>query len=157
MLRNVADELTALREERAFEVFPGVRPVLGELARRVMRLGLCSIWDWDLARHLERNGIASAFDAVVCSAQVGDRKPHPVIFDLVLRRLAGAPRDAVFVGDSWHDDVAGAASAGLRPVHMAALAPCEVADHGAVPCVGDLSELSAVIDALLAPGVVDGV
>ena len=49
-------------------------------------------------------------DAVVTSAEAGARKPDPAIFDAV-----GRPIER-HVGDSEHEDVAGARAAGIEPV-----------------------------------------
>ena len=38
------------------------------------------------------------------------------IFDMVLGKLAVAPDEALYVGDSFEKDVIGAGNAGLRPV-----------------------------------------
>ncbi|MGI8792994.1 MAG: HAD family hydrolase [Acidimicrobiales bacterium] len=102
-------------------------------------MGICSNWDWDLDRHLERTGIAEHVDFVVCSAIHGYRKPHPAIFDTVVARVEASPESILFVGDSWGDDIDGARAAGLRPVHIARQGSCPAIDvaHDDVPCVPD--------------------
>ncbi len=64
----------------------------------------------DLARH---------FDAILISAEVGRRKPHPAIFHDALAQLGCAPGDALVVGDSHPEDVAGACAAGLAVAWLA--------------------------------------
>ena len=56
------------------------------------------------------------FDAVVVSGDVGVKKPDPAIFAPALEQTGLATDEALFVGDSPEDDVAGARAAGLRPV-----------------------------------------
>ena len=56
------------------------------------------------------------FDAVVVSGDVGVKKPDPAIFTPALEQTGLVADEALFVGDSPEDDVAGARAAGLRPV-----------------------------------------
>jgi putative hydrolase of the HAD superfamily len=140
---RLLDRIDDQRYTRDYDVFPDVRATLEGLRDRGVTVGICSNWDWDLDRHLARNDLVDLLDFVVCSAQLGYRKPHPAVFDAVLDR-SGAPADeVVFVGDSWHDDVTGSRAAGLRPVHVVRAGRCPVADHDDVPCVADLKELPA--------------
>ena len=56
------------------------------------------------------------FDAVVVSGDVGVKKPDPAIFTPALEQTGLTTDEALFVGDSPEDDVAGARAAGLQPV-----------------------------------------
>jgi len=97
--------------------FPGVAELLAELARR-FRLAVVSNFDDPLAVHqlLERFELARMVSAVVVSADIGWRKPRPEIFRAALERTGLAPQDVVFVGDSWEEDVLGAAALGMATV-----------------------------------------
>ena len=54
--------------------------------------------------------------AIVVSQRVGTIKPHPAIFAAALE-LAGIQADeALHVGDTADEDVAGAQAAGIRPL-----------------------------------------
>jgi putative hydrolase of the HAD superfamily len=55
-------------------------------------------------------------DAVVTSASVGVRKPVVAIFEHALSLAGAHPDEAVHVGDSVQDDVAGARAAGIEAV-----------------------------------------
>lgn len=61
-------------------------------------------------------GLASLVDELVVSDDVGVSKPERRIFDIALERLGVRAEDAVMVGDSWANDIVGAASAGIRAV-----------------------------------------
>jgi YjjG family noncanonical pyrimidine nucleotidase len=65
---------------------------------------------------LEYCGLAALVDVLIASEDVGVSKPDPAIFDIALRRLGATAGEAVMVGDSWANDVAGAARAGIRAV-----------------------------------------
>ena len=64
--------------------------------------------------HLEAMHIASCFEVVITSVEVGWRKPHPTIYRTALEALAADPADAVFVGDSKVPDYDGPRAAGMR-------------------------------------------
>jgi putative hydrolase of the HAD superfamily len=142
---TLLDEVEHARYTRLFDVFDDVVEVLGALRARGHPVGICSNWDWDLDRHLRHNGVDELVDFVVCSAVHGYRKPHPAIFASVRDHAGARPGAIVFVGDSWRDDILGASSAGLRPVHVARGGPCGQAAHARVPCVGDLRSVLSLV------------
>lgn len=99
---------------RAAEFPPAHRALLTRLAPR-FRLGIVSNFDYAPTVHsiLEREGITDLFDAVVVSAEVGWRKPKPVIFEVALSQIRVPPVEVLFVGDRADIDVAGAKQVGL--------------------------------------------
>jgi HAD superfamily hydrolase (TIGR01549 family) len=100
-----------------FVAFGDVLPALSALAghRRVV----VSNWDCSLADWLRGAGLLEHVDAVVTSAEVGVAKPARAIFEHALELAGAQPADAVHVGDSLENDVAGALAAGIRPVLVA--------------------------------------
>jgi len=99
---------------RAAELPSSHRTLLSRLAPR-FKLGIVSNFDYVPTAHwiLEREGIIDLFDTVVISAEVGWRKPKPIIFETALARLQVSPQEALFVGDRADIDVLGAKRAGL--------------------------------------------
>ena len=93
---------------------PDHRALVTGRARRY-RLGIVSNFDYAPTAHwiLEREEVSDLFEAVVVSAEVGWRKPKPVIFEAAFRRLGIGPRDALFVGDRADIDVVGAKAVGM--------------------------------------------
>jgi putative hydrolase of the HAD superfamily len=110
-------ELTeALLASLHFSAFDDARPAL-ELARaRGQRVIVVSNWDVSLEEVLSRVGLAAHLNAVVTSASVGVRKPAVAIFERALALAGARAHEAVHVGDSVEDDVAGAQAAGIEPV-----------------------------------------
>ena len=53
------------------------------------------------------------FHTTLISDDFGRRKPHPAIFHAALDRLAGRADEALYVGDTAADDIAGAQAAGI--------------------------------------------
>lgn len=112
-LRACAIEMVAAWEHaQNFELFDDVVPVLDDLHRRGLRLGLVSNTSRDLERFVAHHGLA--VDAYVSSGRFGKTKPHPSIFRHVLGALGVDPASAAMVGDSPDDDIEGARALGMR-------------------------------------------
>jgi len=94
---------------------PGHLEVLQALAARY-RLGLVSNFDHapTARRILAQHRVADFFEVTLISDGFGRRKPHASIFEAALQALGVAPGDAIFVGDSFSDDVIGAHNARLE-------------------------------------------
>ncbi len=99
-----------------FEVFEDVMPVLEELHRAELRLGLVSNGIRDLREFVVHHKLE--VDAIVGSRAHGYVKPHPTIFQAALQQLGVEPAEAVMVGDSLEEDVEGARALGLRAILM---------------------------------------
>lgn len=107
------DELV---ESIRFSAYPDVAPALGALRDRGLRLIAVSNWDCSLPRVLERCDLEGLLDGTVTSAEAGARKPDPAIFAPALALAGCEPDEAVHVGDTAEEDVAGARAAGIRPL-----------------------------------------
>ena len=103
-----------LVESIRFDPFPDAEPALAELGERGLRRICVSHWDVSLPAVLERCGLLGSLDGVVCSAAAGARKPDPRIFEVALAEAGCAPGEALHVGDTAEEDVAGAEGAGVR-------------------------------------------
>jgi putative hydrolase of the HAD superfamily len=112
-LHEMTDALLASLE---FSAFDDVQPALTAARERGQRLIVVSNWDVSLHEVLERLAIAPLLDAILTSAEVGARKPSPVIFARALEVAAIGADDAVHVGDNLEEDVAGARAAGIEPI-----------------------------------------
>jgi len=100
------------------KVYPEAPAALRTLRDRGYRLALVSNTPWGTPdylweRQIERFGLADLIPVRLYSSGVGFRKPDPRLFRLALGRLGVRPRQALFVGDSLRDDVAGAQGAGV--------------------------------------------
>jgi putative hydrolase of the HAD superfamily len=99
-------------EVAQFELYDDVVPVLGELRRRGLRLGLISNTSRDLGAFVRHFSLD--VDAWIASGSYGKVKPSPLIFGAALELVGCEPRAALMVGDSPRDDVAGARAVGMR-------------------------------------------
>jgi putative hydrolase of the HAD superfamily len=107
------DELVAAIR---FSAYPDAIPALGALRDRGLRLVAVSNWDCSLPRVLDRCGLGELLDGTITSAETGSRKPDPAIFQRALELAGCEPAEALHVGDTAEEDVAGARAAGIRPL-----------------------------------------
>ena len=89
-------------------------------ARMFGKVGLVSNFTYSPAIYssLRMHRIDSLFNVTIISDTIGWRKPHKIIFDEVLRILQVKPEEAVFIGDSPLEDIAGAKKAGIRTIFV---------------------------------------
>jgi putative hydrolase of the HAD superfamily len=106
----------ALLASLRFVAFPDVRAALLAARARGQRLVVVSNWDVSLHGVLRALGLEPLVDAIITSAEVGARKPATALFERALELAGAAAAQAIHVGDSLEDDVAGARAAGIEPV-----------------------------------------
>ncbi len=103
--------------QRDFQLRPGVVETLQALRARGLHIGMVSNIDDDQLTHLlDVAGLRPHFDSLLSSEAAGACKPHPTIFEEALRRAGCAADDALFVGDTLAQDIAGANAMGMRSV-----------------------------------------
>jgi len=113
--RNCAVEMVREWERHEnFHLYEDALPVLDELRRHGLRVGLISNGQRDLAEFVEHHGLD--VDVTVGSLAHGRIKPHPSIFETALSALEVVPDEAVMVGDSYTDDIEGARALGIRAI-----------------------------------------
>ena len=139
----LTDARDALLASLAFRAFGDVAPALRELRERGLRLVVVSNWDCSLREVLGSAGLIELVDGAVSSAEAGAAKPDPRAFEAGLRAAGCAPGEAVHVGDSEENDVAGASAAGIRAVLLRRGDGGGPAREGAV--IASLGELAAVL------------
>lgn len=101
-------------EPGAWRVFDDVIPALEGLRSRGAKLGVISNFDARLEPLLDGLGLASFFDSITHSSATGWAKPDPRLFEHALRLHGARAGDAVHIGDSEREDLAGARAAGMR-------------------------------------------
>ncbi len=110
---EAAVEMTrAWEHAHNFDLFDDAMPVLAELRRQGLKLGLVSNTGRDVDEFLAHHSLE--VDAALSSRVHGKVKPHPTIFLAVLERLGVEPAAAAMVGDSPEDDLEGARALGMR-------------------------------------------
>jgi putative hydrolase of the HAD superfamily len=124
---------------------PDAAPLLRELRRRGIKIGVLSNTMWPRALHervFRRDAVLDLIDGAVYSSEIPWTKPHPEAFRAVMTAIGVTdPEECVFVGDRPYDDIYGAKSLGMRAVLVPnSLVP---AFDGVVPdaVISRLSEL----------------
>ena len=95
-----------------FLLYDDALPVLEELRRHELRIGLISNGQRDLEEFASHHRLD--VDVCVGSMRHGWSKPHPSIFEAALSALGVTPEETAMVGDSVHDDIEGARAMGMR-------------------------------------------
>jgi putative hydrolase of the HAD superfamily len=96
-----------------FELYEDAPPVMRELRRHGLKIGLISNTSRDrLPRLIDTFSLD--VDAWISSGAHGKVKPSPSIFQAALELLGVEAHDAVMVGDSLGDDIEGARALGIR-------------------------------------------
>lgn len=112
-VREAAEAITEgwLHSEN-FELYEDSVPVFATLRGHGLKIGLVSNTARDLDAFVRHFGLD--VDAWIASGTHGKVKPSPTIFRAVLELLEVEPAEAVMIGDSPADDVAGAQALGMR-------------------------------------------
>jgi len=100
---------------------PNSARILANLKARRLRVGLVTSGDEKrVISELKRKGIFSIFDVVICGDQVPieELKPSPGQIILALEKLNIKPQDAVYIGDTSFDVLAGK-NAGVKTIALA--------------------------------------
>jgi putative hydrolase of the HAD superfamily len=97
-----------------FSLYEDALPVLDELRRHGLKIGLISNGQRDLDEFASHHRLE--VDAIVGSKAHGRVKPHPSIFIAALHALGVTAGEAAMVGDSYEDDIEGARALGIRAI-----------------------------------------
>lgn len=131
-------DVEMLMQAIRFRAAQDAAPALRELRDAGLRTVCVSNWDCSLPRVLEGVGLAALLDGIVTSAVAGAAKPDPRPFHRALE-LAGCGADeALHVGDTPAEDVAGARAAGIRALFL-------VRDGGGATA-GDVARISSLAE-----------
>jgi putative hydrolase of the HAD superfamily len=122
---------------------------LDELRDNGWRLGLVSNCSAETPELWKRTPLASRFDAVGFSCELGLAKPDPGIYLAVCSFLAIAPTGCVFVGDGADGELAGAAALGMAVIRTEEFTVAE--GNWPKQRIGALAELPALLGGVSGP------
>lgn len=128
--------------------FDGAADLLAEIKRYARVVIVTNNLLQEQQDKLEFCGLAPFVDELVASEDVGVAKPDRGIFDIALSRVGVAAGDAVMVGDSWANDVAGAANAGIAAIWFnpeRKPRPAELPDVREIHSLIPAAEIAAVL------------
>lgn len=111
-------ELKGILEEASHsnEAFPETLKVLGELKKNY-KLGLISNTFYQTFEGLEQKfRLYGIFDVILKSYETKILKPHPKIFEIMIKELNVKKSEALMVGDSLKDDIQAAETFGIKGI-----------------------------------------
>lgn len=148
-LPSLAHELFGhFSRPETFVLFPGVDALLERARALGLGVGIVSNWSPRLPGLLERLGLASRVDFIVCSAIERMEKPDRAIFEHALSLAGVAPSEALHAGDDLERDLLGARRAGLRSVLVDHARAHSGSSDERGPRVTNLAELADVVERL---------
>ena len=127
------------------ELSSGAGVMLRQLRDAGVRLGAVSNAYFSgriLEHELRRHGLDDVFAFVLTSGDLGWRKPAAAIFEAAVDRADARASETWFVGDTYDEDIIGAARAGLTPVWMRSGSTAPADDD--IHCVNDWAGLTAL-------------
>jgi HAD superfamily hydrolase (TIGR01549 family) len=99
-----------------FVLFEDVLPILKELKKQKLILGLLTNLDIDMTPLCRELGLEPYLDFVVTSGEVDSDKPNAPIFLKALERARVKAAEAIHIGDQYKVDVTGARGVGITPL-----------------------------------------
>jgi putative hydrolase of the HAD superfamily len=97
------------------------KQTLVKLKKIGKKIGLLSNADTSEMAGWKESPIASLFDSVVFSCEVGFAKPEREIYEISLKQLSASPQGAMFIGDGGSRELEGAKKLGIVTVFIAGL------------------------------------
>ena len=129
---------------------PDALPLLRELRRRGLKIGVLSNTMWPRSAHEKvfvRDEVLALIDGAVYTSEIDWVKPHPRAFAAAMRAIGETdPAACVFVGDRPYDDIHGAKGAGMRAVLITNSDVPAFADARPDAVITRLAELPGLID-----------
>ncbi|MEX1158186.1 MAG: HAD family hydrolase [Thermomicrobiales bacterium] len=135
---------------KRFTLFDDVLAMVEGMGERDLRVGVISNND-EVAERIEELDVHHRFEVVVSPLTFGIGKPPPEIFLRTMEMLDLPPERAIYVGDSYDNDVIGARAAGLTPVLIDRFL-INLDSHDAEHRVETLHEMAELLDRLIHEG-----
>ncbi len=111
------DYLSVLSEQK--NLVPGAKSLLDYLKQRSYHLHIISNGFKEVQfKKLESAGIASYFEKIILSDEVGVNKPHPDIFKYALNKTSATQNASLMIGDNYDADIWGAMQSGIDQIYF---------------------------------------
>ena len=137
----------AMLDAIRFVAFADSAPALQAFRAGGLTVVVASNWDCSLPQVLADSRLLHLVDGVVSSAVAGAAKPDARLFDAALELAGCDASEAIHVGDSIENDVAGATVAGIAPVFVVRESTSPAGVPPGTPVVRSLIDLAAALAA----------
>ena len=104
--------------KETFDVRPSTVNLLKKLKSKyklALATNFVESWVKRVLKHLK---IDKLFDVVVVSSKIKIRKPNPLFFYHVIKKLKVKPEECIFVSDELNEDLSGAKLLGIKTVWL---------------------------------------
>ena len=98
---------------KVWSPFDYVKDTLLKLRNDGYRLGVISNWDNTAVPLLQQFELATLFDNIIISSEVGFEKPDKEIFQIAFEQASVSADDCLYVGDNYYDDGIGSRKVGM--------------------------------------------
>jgi HAD superfamily hydrolase (TIGR01662 family) len=130
------------------EVYPGVKDLLKALKGHY-RLGMIANQPPHFLSRIEKLGLASSFEFVLGSDDVGLKKPDPAFFAFALKELQLPAAKVLMVGDRLENDIRPAKALGMKTiwVQQGVSRVEQPLDESEIPSarVGEITEIASLL------------
>jgi len=114
--RRVVEKRICVQTDCFAHLHPQILPVLTELKRRNIRIGLITNCFSEEAKLIRESEMFAYFDAPCLSWELGVRKPDPAIYRVCLEKLGIPAEDCLYVGDGGSRELETAREMGMQAV-----------------------------------------
>jgi len=113
---RVVKRRIAVQADCFFHLHPQILPMLGELKKRGIRVGLITNCFSEEAKLIRKSELFPFFDGPCLSWEAGIRKPDPAIFHACLEKLGASAEKCLYVGDGGSRELETARALGMQAV-----------------------------------------
>ena len=115
-LQELSNKRRAVKEECFRHLHPEIIPMLMELRKRGVLVGLISNCFSEEAEVIRESVLYPYFDAVCLSCDLGMKKPDEAIFRYCMEELGVNPGECLYVGDGGSQELETAEELGMKAV-----------------------------------------
>jgi len=116
LVEKLANKRVATKVECFEHLHPQIIPMLEELKRQGLKIGLISNCYFEEAKVIRDSVLFPYFDEVCLSCELGIRKPEEAIYERCMQELSVIPDECVYVGDGGSNELESAKKLGMKPV-----------------------------------------
>lgn len=144
--KRLSNEIAAINYNKAKRTTAFSATIL-EKIQKDFSLALVSNFYGNLNTVIEDFGLLSFFPRIIESANVGVRKPNPLIFELGVEALELKPSEIVVIGDSYDKDIIPAIKTGCKTIWIKGQSWKEDEElfNNADYTIGNLSQMIKII------------
>lgn len=116
LVEKLVNKRVATKVECFKHLHPQIMPMLEELKKQGLKIGLISNCYFEEAKVIRDSELFPYFDAVCLSCELGIRKPEEEIYKVCMKELSVEADECVYVGDGGSYELETAKILGMKPV-----------------------------------------